>query len=197
MNAFVSMLIASLYAMLFQNLVFTSGYAVSESVKVAKRPKHFVMCAVSVAFFATVLAFLGSLVMKIGFVSSLKAPFHYLIYVLILSFVYLLSGFFCVHALGADKKFMNSLGMCAFNSLVVCVPVLNFKSGYGILQSLATGIGAALAFVLAVILINAGIRFIAANKKIPVVFRGTPALFIYISLLSLGLSCFSGQSLFI
>jgi Na+-translocating ferredoxin:NAD+ oxidoreductase RnfA subunit len=34
------------------------------------------------------------------------------------------------------------------------------------------------------------------NKEIPQVFKGTPVLFLYISLLSLGFAAFSGNSIF-
>ena len=54
-----------------------------------------------------------------------------------------------------------------------------------------------LMIVLAVLLINAGIRHIANNENIPAVFRGTPVLLIYVSLLSLAFSCFTGESLFL
>lgn len=197
MTNFFNMIIAALYAMLLQNLVFTAAYGVSESIKIAKRPKHFFMCAFSVAFFSISTSLCCFAAQKVSFISSLPASFHYVLYVIILALIYLVTGFFCVHILKANKKFMNSLGMCAFNSLVLSVPSLNFKANHSLLQALGTGIGAALAFVLAVILINAGIRHIAQNKSIPVVFRGTPVLLIYIALLSLALSCFSGESLFI
>lgn len=197
MTNFINMLIAALYATLLQNLVFTAAYGISESIKIAKRPKHFFMCACSVAFYSVTVPLCCRALEKISVISNLPLAFHYVIYVLVLAVIYLVSGYICVHLLKADKKFMNSLGMCAFNSLVLSVPVLNFKANYSILQSVGIGIGAAFAFVLAVILINAGIRHIASNKNIPAVFRGTPVLLVYIALLSLALSCFSGESLFI
>ncbi|MGN1418660.1 MAG: Rnf-Nqr domain containing protein [Acutalibacteraceae bacterium] len=197
MTSFINMLIAALYAMLFQNLVFTAAYGVSESIKIAKRPKHFVMCAFSVGFYSVTVSLVCRALEQISVISNLPIAFHYVLYILVLAVIYLVSGYLCVHALKADKKFMNSLGMCAFNSLVLSVPVLDFKANYTVLQSVATGVGATLAFVLAVLLINAGIRHIEKSKNIPTVFKGTPVLLIYISLLCLALSCFSGQSLFI
>ena len=47
------------------------------------------------------------------------------------------------------------------------------------------------------LLINAGIRHIASNKNIPPFFNGTPAIVIYVAILSIALSCFSGESLFV
>lgn len=197
MTQFVGMLIAALYAMLLQNLVFSAAYGITESVKIAKRPKYLLMCAFSVGFFSVAASVICRLLDNVRAVSGLSAALHFLLYAAVLAVLYLISGAFCTAVLKANKKFMNSLGMCALNSLVLAVPLLNASANYSILESVGTGIGAALAFVLAVLLINAGIRHIAGNENIPEVFRGTPALLIYVSLLSLAFSCFTGESLFL
>lgn len=197
MNGFIDMLIAALYAMLLQNLVFTAAYGVSESIKIAKRPKYFITSALTVGFFTSVISVICFAVEKIPFVSELNAVAHYMIYVVILSVIYLVSGAFCIGVFKANKKFMSSLGMCAFNSLVLAVPALNLKANHTLPEALGTGIGAGLAFALSVLLINAGIRHIASNKNIPPFFNGTPAIVIYVAILSIALSCFSGESLFV
>ena len=63
--------------------------------------------------------------------------------------------------------------------------------------TVGTGIGAGIAFSLSMLLINAGMKHILRNRFIPELFRGTPALFIYVSLIALAMSCISGQSLFV
>ena len=197
MTQFISMLIAALYAMLLQNLVFSAAYGITESVKIAKKPKYLLMCALSVGFFSVSSSVLCRLLDNVKMISKLSATVHFLLYVAVTVLLYLISGAFCIGVLKANKKYMNSLGMCALNSLVLAVPLLNASANYSIIESVGTGIGAALAFVFAVLLINAGIRHIADNESIPKVFRGTPALLIYVSLLSLAFSCFTGESLFL
>lgn len=197
MTQFVNMLITALYAMLLQNLVFSAAYGITESIKIAKRPKYLFMCSFSVAFFSTFTSVICHSLDRVEVISSLSTAVHFLIYTAVLALIYLISGAFCVCVLKANKKYMNSLGMCAFNSLVLAVPLLNSSANHTLPEAVGTGIGAALAFLLAVLLINAGIRHISENKNIPVVFRGTPALLIYVSLLSLAFSCFSGESLFL
>ncbi|MCM1363809.1 MAG: hypothetical protein NC122_08850 [Faecalibacterium sp.] len=197
MNGFITVLITALYAMLIQNLIFTAAYGVSETIKIAKRPKYLFMCTASVAFFSISSAAFCNLLDKIRAVSELSAIMHFALYVLVLASIYLIIGFFSIHVLKANKKYMSSLGICAFNSLVLAVPMLNFKANYNLLESIGNGIGAALAFLIAVLLINAGIRHIASNKNIPEIFRGTPSLIIYVALLSLAFSCFSGEALFV
>lgn len=197
MTQIINMLIAALYAALFQNLVLTAGYGVSEAIKVAKRPRHLLMCCLSVAYFSFFTAVISYRLEKIPLISAQKAAVHYVLYVLVLSAVYFVTGVFCVKVLRADKKFMNSLGMCAFNSLVLAVPAVNRLANHSVLESLGIAIGAAGAFALAVLLLNAGIRSIHKNSAIPAVFKGTPALLIYVAILSMALSCFSGESLFV
>lgn len=197
MSQFFSLVIAALYATLFQNLVLSASYGISETIKIAKRPKHLVMCSCSVGFYCTVAAIGAFFANKIEFIKTLPDVSLYFVYTLIIAAIYLVSGYFFVHVLKANKKFMNSLGMCAFNALVLSVPVLSFKMNAGIFESIGLGIGAAFAFLLSVLLINAGIRHIANNKNIPPIFRSTPALLIYVGILSLALSCLSGESLFI
>lgn len=197
MNGFINMLIYALYAMLFQNLVLTAAFGISESIKIAKRPKHFITSALMVGFFSFSMSVICALLEKISFVSKMSEVAHYILYVVVLCLIYLLSGGFCVGVLKANKKFMNSLGMCAFNSLVLCVPALNYKANNPFFQSVGIGIGASLAFALSILLINAGIRGIAKNKNIPEAFKGTAAIIIYVAILSMALSCFSGEAFFV
>ncbi len=197
MTQFTSMLTAALYAMLVQNMIFSTGYGMSESIRMAKRPKHFLMYGGTVTFFSLALSLICFLLNKIPLVFSLDTKYHIALYTLVLTVLYLLTALFCLTALKADKKFMNSLGMCALNTLIIALPVVDFKAGYSLAETVGTGIGAGLAFTLSMLLINAGMKHIRNNRYIPEVFRGTPALFIYISLIALAMSCISGQSLFV
>lgn len=197
MHQFTSMVTAALYAMLVQNLIFSAGYGMSESIRMAKRPKHFIMYGSSVTFFSLTVSVVCYFLSKIPGVTELSTGLHVGIYILVLVIVYIFAALFSLVFLKADKKFMNSLGMCALNTLIIALPVIEFKAAYSIWESIGTGIGAGLAFTLSMLLINAGMKHIRGNRFIPEVFRGTPALFIYISLIALSLSCISGQSLFV
>lgn len=197
MTQFTSMLTAALYAMLVQNIIFSTGYGMSESVRMAKRPKHFFMYGGTVTFFSLSLSLICFFLNRIPSVFSLSTKYRIALYTLVLLVLYLVTALFCLKALKADKKFMNSLGMCALNTLIIALPVIDFKAGYTLAETVGTGIGAGLAFVLSMLLINTGMKHIRNNRYIPEVFRGTPSLFIYISLIALAMSCISGQSLFV
>ncbi len=197
MTHFTSMLTAALYAMLVQNVIFSTGYGMSESIRMAKRPKHFFMYGGTVTFFSLNLSLICFFLNKIPFIFALETKYRIALYTLVLLAVYIISALFCLTVLKADKKFMNSLGMCALNTLIIALPVVDFKAGYTLAETVGTGIGAGLAFTLSMVLINTGMKHIHGNRHIPEVFRGTPALFIYISLIALAMSCISGQTLFV
>lgn len=197
MTGFMKMLITALYAMVLQNLVFSAAYGLTETIKVAKKPKHLLMYSLSVGLFSVTTSVLCFFLDRIEVIAALPAAIHFLIYTVVLAAIYLICAAVFAFGLKADKKFMNSLGMCAFNTLVLSVPIINSYANHSLWEALGMGFGAALAFLLAALLIGAGMRHIVSSKNIPAVFRGTPALLIYISLLSLAFSCFTGESLFL
>lgn len=197
LKIFSDMLITVLYAAAVQNLVFTASYGLSESIRTAKRPRHFFMYGITVTVFCTLSSTASALLIKIPFIAAMPIKFSYVLFIICLSLIYLLAALLCKKVLNADKKFLNSLSMCAFNSLVAALPGINLKAGSTFMNSLALGIGAGLAFVISLVLINNGMRHINKNPHIPEFFKGTPALFIYVSLIALALSCVSGESLFI
>lgn len=196
-NIFSDMLITALYAMALQNLVFNASYGLSESIRMAKRPKHFIMYGSFVTFFCLSTSLICALLCKMPLILNAPMKITYIIFVLVLSVIYLITGAVFKGIFNADKKFMNSLSMCAFNTLIIALPALNMKAGNDILTSFSLGIGAGLAFILSMLLIRNGMRHINKNPHIPDMFKGTPALFIYVSLISLALSCISGEALFL
>lgn len=197
MTQFTSMLITALYAALIQNMIFSTGFGMGESIRMAKRPKHFFMYGGTVTFFSLALSLVCFFLNKIPFVFALETKYRIALYTLVLLVLYFMTAVFCLKILRADKKFMNSLGMCALNTLIIALPVIDFKSGYTLFETIGMGIGSGLAFTLSMLLINAGMKHINNNRYIPEIFTGTPALFIYISLIALAMSCISGQSLFV
>lgn len=194
MEGFVDMVIAAVYATFIQNLVFSSGYGLSEAIRIARRPKYFLMYAGTVVYFTTVTSLFCSLLDKIEFIYALSKQWHIAVFALVLTLVYVVTSIVFVKGLKASRKFMNSMGICALNTLVVAVPLVNHLSGYTTVQSIGSGIGAGVAFMIAVVLINSGMRRISVNRHIPEAFRGMPAMFLYTALLSLALLSFSGEA---
>lgn len=191
------LLTAAVYSLFVQNLIFNSGLALSETVRMARRPKFFPMYTATIVYYTTVTSLLCSLLDRISVIKALGTVWHILVFAMALTFIHFISAVFVIVVMKANKKYMNSLGMCAINSLVLAIPMINNRSAYTVSASIGAGIGAGLAFMLAVILNNSAMKQVTQNKDIPKPFRGLPAVFIYVAVISLALTCLSGQTLFI
>lgn len=196
MTWFFDLLSTALYTVFIQNLVFNGGYAVSEALMLAKKPRRLWMFSAMIAFFSTVTALACRAIELIPRLSALPAAIHFAVFSGVLITVYLITGLILKLALGATEKFLATLGMAALNTLVLAIPLLNRSAAYTLPESIGSGIGAGIAFILAATLICKGMHIISQNKDLPKAFRGTPAAFVYIALLSLAFSGFSGGSLF-
>lgn len=197
MTEFFSLLQTAVYASFFGNLIFSASYGISEAVRLAKRPKHFFTTSLSVTAFSLYLSVTAHFADRIPIFEKLSFSFRFLFYVLILTAGYLFSAIIMKKLFHADKKFLNSLGICAVNTLVTALPMVNYKASLNIYEAVGMGIGAGIAFTVALLLINGGMKFIWRNRFIPDFMKGTPALFIYTALLSLALSALTGEPLFI
>ncbi|MDD6021050.1 MAG: Rnf-Nqr domain containing protein [Oscillospiraceae bacterium] len=197
MSWFFQLLTAALYSLLIQNLIFSSGLALSETIRIARRPKFFLTYLVTIVYYSTVTSLVCSLLDLIEPIRALNTIWHVAVFAAVLAVIHIISSVFVIVVLKANRKFMNSMGMCAINSLILAVPIINSRSANTVFASVGSGIGAGLAFMLAVVFINSSMRRIAQNKDIPKAFRGMPAVFIYVALLSLAFTCLSGQASFI
>ena len=188
---------AAVFALVLQNLVFNGGFGMSEAVRIATKPKEFLPLAFTVAFFTGTTGAICSALDLIPIVHDLTTAYHLLIYCVVLAVVYL--SFTAVIRYGLKKKneTIHRIGMAAVNTLVLAVPMINRRAAFGVVESIGLGVGAGLAFVLAVLLIGQGQEQLSQNETIPGAFRGKPALFLYIALISLGFVGMSGQSMFV
>ena len=195
LQIFLRMLSVTLFTALAQNTVFSGGLATDESIKAARKPRYLVTYGFWITFFSLSLSVIGHFISPmLKKIIPWCASQDFVAYTLILAVLYLSAAVFCRYILGANKKYMNSLGFCAFNSLVLSMPVLG---GTSLTNAVGTAIGSGIAYIISVLIIRGGMRHISSNSNIPVFFRGTPALFIYIAIVALALSGISGGSLFI
>ena len=190
------MFYVALYTVFIQNLVFIGGYGASEAIRIAAKPKRFSLFALSIAYFSVVTAAVCHILDFIPGVFALSDAVHAVIFVLILVLVYLVTAVLMRIFLRADPKFLSLMGISALNTLVLAIPFINHRAAYSLSESIGTGLGAGLAFILAVAFLRNGMQRLEQNKDIPDAFKGIPAVFVYIALLSLAFTGFSGSSLF-
>jgi len=175
----------ALMAIFAQNLVFTGGYGLCELLRVAARPKKLLMFCGVLSFFSTFGAgvdFLFSA--RLGF-SELNYNFRMLIFVLAVAVLYL--AVVLVVFLFNKKSFKQLwkiISLAAFNSAVLVVPFANYKLGNDFGSSVLLGVTAGIGFFFAALLVQSGLKRLH-NPDMPPAFRGIPAAFIYIGILSL------------
>lgn len=203
MSVISAFIAAFCYVVFTQNLVFTGGYGVSEAIRSAARPRQLFLFSITIIYFSTLTSLVCRLIMLLPALKGASTIVNLAIYTVTLTVIYLLTVIIMKVLLGNSSwkheeqdKLFKQTAVAAFNTIVFAVPFINQKVAYTVYESLAQGIGAGVAFVLATFLIHMGMIKIESNSEIPDSFKGTPALFMYIAVLSLAFSGLSGQSLF-
>lgn len=196
MGQFFDMLSAAVYAVIVQNLVFSGGYGTSEAIRMAASPRKLTSLAGMIIWFSVITSVLCRELDFIPAVAAKGQAVHFVIFLGVLSAVYILTCLITLIVLKPSEKLMTKFGVAAMNTLVLAIPLINYRSSNTLWESIGTGIGSGLAFVIASVLINAGFMRISLSKKIPSVFRGAPAMFIYAAILSMTFMGISGSKLF-
>ncbi|MCQ2481195.1 MAG: hypothetical protein MJ121_03660 [Clostridia bacterium] len=194
MKIIAGLFVTALYTIFVQNLVMCSGLGMSEAMRVASRPGTFIKFAFMISGFSTITSLLCSL---IGSFTSLYTSYvvKATVYAVVLASVYIVAAA-VIAVFTRDKELLGTLGIAALNTLVFAVPYINDTANYNLLRSIGSGLGAGFAFVLAAALIGSGAKKIEKNTKIPEIFKGTPAMFFYVAIISLGFMGFTGTTLF-
>ena len=197
MNIFLNLLSAALYVMIFQNLIFNGGYGLSEAVRMSAKPRQLLPMAVFITFFSTATSAICVLVDFFPVINGLKEIYHALIYVGVLLVIYIFAIIVANIIPKVQPATKRRIGIAAFNTLVLAMPLINYRSAFSVIELIGAGLGAGLAYIIAVILINSGLKKLDTLTTIPKAFKGTPAIFIYTALLSLAFTGISGTSIFI
>ena len=196
MRMISDLLTIALYTVFAQNLVLSSGLGMSEAFRVSTKPGSFGKIAAMISGFSVVTSVIcSSLNTVIGFG---KMPFagKAAVYGGILAAVYILICVLLKLIFKVTDKFLGTLGIAALNTLVFAVPFINESAAYSFADAIGSGLGAGIAFVLAAALISKGSAALEKNENIPEAFKGTPAMLIYVGLLSLAFAGFADSSLF-
>lgn len=189
------LLLAAVYAMLLQNFILTGGYGASEAIRMAAKPKQLFRLTFFIMLFSTSASVICVLLEQIKRIRDLGTIGHALIFISVLAVVYLVVLFIVGYVLKAKQRTLRRLGIAAFNTLVLAVPFINYRAGFSVAEAIGLGMGSGLAFALATVLINLGLRRLDKNDRIPEAFRGTPAIFIYVAILSLAFVGITGRGM--
>lgn len=196
MNSIVTFFETALYMIFVQNLVFSGGYGSSEAIRMSAKPKRFLPFSIMITYFSTLTALVCRLLDFVDFIDSLSLGFHTLIFGVVLTVIFLITVLLSKLLLSPNQNFYSTISIAALNTLVFAVPLINRQAGFNLLQSVGTGIGSGASFITALFLINVGLRRLENNKNIPPLFKGTPAVFLYVAMLSIAFAGLSGRALF-
>lgn len=196
MKMITELLLTAFYTVFVQNLVLSSGLGISEAFRVSTKPGTFGRIAVMISGFSVATSALCAAVDLFYAQAQLSYAVRALVYGIVLAAVYAVVAVFARLIFKVSDKFLGTLGIAAFNTLVFAIPHINSSAAYSFAGSIGSGLGAGIAFILAAALINKGSQFISKNEDIPEAFRGTPAMFFYVALISLAFAGFTDTNLF-
>ncbi len=196
MKVIGELLLTAVYTVFIQNLVLSSGLGMSEAIRVSTKPGRFVEFALMISGFSVLTSGFCGIINMIPAVSNFSYALHALIYGVVLTVVYIVVALVARLIFGATDKLLSTLGIAALNTLVFAIPHINSSAAYSFAASIGSGLGAGIAFVVAATLINKGSQFIEENAEIPDVFKGTPAMFFYVAVLSLAFAGFTDTNIF-
>lgn len=196
MKMLTGLLITALYTVFVQNLVLSSGLGMSEAIRVSTKPGTFGKIALTISGFSVVTSAICSLLNTVTAVAGLSFAGKAAIYGLVLAGVYLVAATVMKLIFRVPDKVLGTMGIAALNTLVFAIPFINSSAAYTFANSIGSGIGAGIAFILAAALISKGSQALSANKDVPKAFQGTPSLLIYVGLLSLAFAGFTDTTLF-
>lgn len=196
MKLISTLLITVLYTVFVQNLVMSAGLGMSEAIRLSAKPEKFRSLAIMISAFSVITSTICSGLSRIAAVAALPFAGRAAVYGGVLAAVYLIAALLFALLKPQDRRLRGTLGIAALNTLVYAVPFLNEFAAYTFAESLVSGLAAGAAFVLAAAVIGQGARLLAENANVPAIFRGSPALFFYVGLVSLGFLGFTGTALF-
>jgi len=199
MSTFIKLILIAMQAVFIKNLVFSGGFGMGEALRIATKPRRFLVFAAMLTGFSALDTFVCAALYKIPALAALPTAYQLPINACVLLVLFLLVVLVVtiVTKQRPMDKFLSTIGMAALNTLVFTLPILGRMSGYGLGEALAFGFGVGIAFLLAMAVLRLGVtRIIENSEDIPQAFRGTPALFIYSALFSLAMFGLSGESLF-
>lgn len=195
MSIVADLLSAAMYALVINNIIFTGGFGASEAVRMSAKPKQLFPLTILITFFSTFSSIICVVLDQFPRIRALNDIIHSIIFLAVIVVLYFVVLFVAVVVFKAKRRTVSKIAISAFNTLVLAVPFINSRSAFGFAEAIGIGIGSGLAFVVAVLLINFGLRRLAKNDSIPNCFRGTPALFVYVSVLALAFAGISSKGL--
>jgi len=171
-----------LMAVFAQNIVFIYGIGSSRMLRAARKPKTLLAYAGFVTlytFFTTLLSFIANPI--VGNNATARPLAYCVCAVIAYCAVTPLVRIFFSEFYGNNTKIFP---VCALNCVVIGVPLIANQAGMGFFHALMYALGTGLGFAAAIWLTREAIGRLE-NPDMPKAFRGLPALFLYLGILTM------------
>jgi Na+-translocating ferredoxin:NAD+ oxidoreductase subunit A len=179
-------------AMLVNNFVLSRFLGICSFFGISKKIETAVGMGLAVTF-VMAIASVGAFGVYKGILVPLKLEYLYNIafIVVIAALVQLVEMFMKKYTQGLYKALGIFLPLITTNCAILGVVVINMQADYNLIQSLASALGAALGYMLAIVLF-AGIRERLEKSNVPEVLKGLPITMITAGLMSIAFLGFNG-----
>lgn len=191
MNQIFGMISYILLATTIESVIFSGGIGLSRVFRAANRPKLLKHYAVLLTVFTFISAILTTL-----FGAKIWSLFPPVIFAFCTAAVYLLAVFilrFWFHDM--MKKVEPVLAPAAMNCVVFSIPFVSSFLKLNLLNTIGFALGTGLSFFLAAMILQEASKNFQ-DPNMPKAFRGLPARFLYIGILSMAFFGFNGGRLF-
>ena len=200
-----SFLFMAIVAISIENAVFFRALGVSRLLKLVNDGTvnalifGIILCVVEII--SGVLAHYAYKLVQAYIPEFWRAPVIPLVMVMCTVIAFLLVLLFCMTVLlkneewltnGRIKEVLAALPLAAFNCCVLGVLYITTTQRFTLLQTIGFAIGAAVGYVLAVLVVTEGQRKIN-NENVPKAFKGLPVNLIYIGIFALAIYAFTGN----
>lgn len=189
----------ALLAVFAQNAVFSRGLGISRLIRLVNDD------AIGTFQFWLLLASVEVITMPLGYLTlnyvllpmslTARAALRPLVYLACAFLAYLLvTAVLLVVQPKRKDDLLRILPMATFNTSVLGTLLICGTQGYDLVQYLGFGVGTAVGYLMAVLLVDEAERRLK-DSAVPVIFRGMPITLIYIGILALAIYGFTGHSL--
>ncbi len=192
MDAIKSLLLIIVGSALVNNIILSQFQGLCPFLGVSKKTDTAVGMGVAVIFVITLSSFVTSLIYKFVLVPLDVTYLQTIAFILVIAALVQFVEMFLKKSIPSLYQALGVfLPLITTNCAVLGAALTNVQSGYGIIESVFNGIGTAVGFTIAIVLLSS-IRESIADNDIPFTFQGSPIVLITSGLMAIAFMGFAG-----
>lgn len=192
MDAFKSLLLIIVGSALVNNIILSQFQGLCPFLGVSKKTDTAVGMGVAVIFVITLSSFVTSLIYKFILVPLDITYLQTIAFILVIAALVQFVEMFLKKSMPSLYQALGVfLPLITTNCAVLGAALTNVQSEYGILESVCNGVGTAVGFTIAIVLLSS-IRESIEDNDIPFTFKGSPIVLITSGLMAIAFMGFAG-----